>query len=353
MTIRWALVAGCLLGCAALANAIAQEAAPKQRLTLLSSFEAERLAPLMAQMQAEAGMEIKLEAADDDLILGRLARGAPVDLVLMSNVARLELAASAGLFGKLTPPGAERLPAVLREAEGRWAPIATVARPILIAQGKVKPGEIASYGDLAAPAWRGRVCLPQPSQPGLLLLLASMAHRRGVEAAQQWAAGAHANAVTPNLTPPINPEAIGALSEDIRLVEALASGVCDAAIISSRAIARLSDRPRDGDRAMLEKVGVVWPKADQGGASIDIIGAALPLSGQRAEAATKLVGWLLSDTGQRLFAEAVYAYPARPGVPLSNPLTRWGPFEADRTPLTDISGKLDAAREIADGVGWP
>lgn len=346
-------IAVCAALCGAPSGASAQDAPQKPRLTLLSSFDPERLAPMMAQMQAEAGMEIKLESADDDLILGRLAAGAPVDLVLMANYARLELAAAAGLLAKLTAPGAERLPAVLREGEGRWAPIATVARPILFAQGKVKQTEITSYADLAGPTWRGRLCLPQPNQPGLLLLLAGMTQRRGAEAAHQWATAVHGNAVTPKLTPPANPDAIGVLSEDIRLVEALASGACDAAIVSSRAIARLGDRPRDADRAMLEKVGVIWPKADQGGASIDIIGAALPVSGQRAEAATKLVGWLLGDAGQRLFAEAVYAYPARPGVPLSNPLTRWGPFEADRTPLTEISGQLDPAREIADKVGWP
>jgi len=350
---RRVLLAVAAVICVMSSSASAQEATQKPRLTLLSSFDPERLAPFMAQMQAEAGMEIKLESADDDLILGRLAAGAPVDLVLMSNVARLELAASAGLLAKLAPTGADRLPPVLREAEGRWVPIATVARPILFAQGKVKQTEITSYADLAGPVWRGRLCLPQPNQPGLLLLLAGMTHRRGVEAAQLWATGVHANAVALKLTPPINPEAVGVLSEDIRLVEALASGACDTAIVSSRAIARLGDRPRDADRTMLEKVGVVWPRADQGGASIDIIGAALPMSGQRAEAATKLVGWLLGDTGQRLFAEAVYAYPARPGVPLSNPLTRWGPFEADRTPLTEISGQLDAAREISDKVGWP
>ncbi|MFY7958711.1 MAG: extracellular solute-binding protein [Elsteraceae bacterium] len=353
MTVRRAIAAAAIAACLTLSCASAQEAGQKPRLTLMSSFEPERLAPLMAQMQTEAGMEIKLESADDDLILGRLAGGTPIDLVLMANYARLELAAAAGLLAKITPPGAERLPAVLRETEGRWAPIATVARPILYAQGKVKQTEVTSYGDLAAPAWRGRLCAPQPNQAGLLLLLASMTHRRGPEAAQHWAAGVHANAVTPKLTPPANPEAVGVLSEDIRLVEALASGACDVAIVSSRAIARLGDRPRDADRAMLEKVGVIWPKADQGGASIGIIGAALPASGQRAEAATKLVGWLLSDTGQRLFAEAVYAYPARPGVPLSNPLTRWGPFEADRTPLTEISTQIDAAREISDKVGWP
>lgn len=361
MSVRRAIIGGAVAASAVLCGAfpgaspraLAQEAPQKPRLSVLSPIDPERLAPLMAQMQAEAGMEIKLESSDDDLILGRLAAGAPVDLVLMTSYARLELAASAGLLARIAPPGAERLPAVLREAEGRWAPIATVARPILFAQGKVKQTEIASYADLAAPAWRGRLCLPQPNQPGLLLLLAGMAQRRGAEAAQLWAAAVHANAVTPKLTPPANPETISVLSEDIRLVEALASGACDAAIVSSRAIARLGDRPRDTDRAMLEKVGVIWPKADQGGASIDIIGAALPASGQRAEAATKLVGWLLGDTGQRLFAEAVYAYPARPGVPLSNPLTRWGPFEADRTPLADISGQLDAAREISDRVGWP
>ena len=332
---------------------VAQAQDAKPRLSLLSAFETERFAPLLAQMQAEAGMEIKFETLDDDLILGRLAAGASIDMILMANIARLEMAASAGLLSKLAPTGAERLPAVLREAEGRWVPVATVARPIVVALGKVKPAEITSYLDLASPAWKGRVCLSPPNHPGMLTLLGGMVHRRGPEIALQWASAINANAVTQRLALPANPDGVGAIYDDLRLIEALTSGGCDAAIVSSRAVARLGDRPRDADRAMVEKIAVVWPKNDQGGASIDIVGAALPATSTRPEAVTKLTSWLLGDAGQRLLAEAIYAYPARPGVPLSNPLTRWGPFEADRTPLSDISGQFDTAREIANKVGWP
>ena len=43
----------------------------------------------------------------------------------------------------------------------------------------------------------------------------------------------------------------------------------------------------------------------------------------------------------------------KPGVPLSNPVTRWGPFKADETPLSTLLPLLEQAGDLADHANWP
>jgi len=54
-----------------------------------------------------------------------------------------------------------------------------------------------------------------------------------------------------------------------------------------------------------------------------------------------------------VIADGLYAYPIKAGVPLTDALTRWGPFKADDTPLPTILSHLETARAIADKVKWP
>jgi ABC-type Fe3+ transport system substrate-binding protein len=63
--------------------------------------------------------------------------------------------------------------------------------------------------------------------------------------------------------------------------------------------------------------------------------------------------YLVSDAAQRALAEALYAYPIKGGVPLTDALTRWGPFKPDDTPLPEILSHLEDARAIAERVKWP
>jgi iron(III) transport system substrate-binding protein len=329
----------------------------RSRLTLLTGFDAGRLAPVLAALGSELQAEIVVDQQDEDVALARLIQGRPADLILIANLARLDLAARSGLFRAVPIAGVERLPPVLRDGERSWTPVASFARMIVVASGRGRPGEIQGYEDLARPGLARRLCLPPPGRPGALAWVASQLRRRGEEATLAWVRGMQANAVRLPAAAWLSIDqpapAAALVGDDLRLIEAVAAGACDVVMVSSRAVARLGDRPTEADRGLVDRIQVIWTRADQGGTAIDVIGAAVPEGAFRPETSARAVAWLLGDQGQRLLADALYAYPARPGVPLANPLLRWGPFEADRTSLADIAATLDGARALAQRAGWP
>lgn len=327
------------------------------RLTLYAAFDAQRLAPVLAEFQRHSGIAVTLVSDDPDLLLGRLlSEGAasPADLVLVPALARLERAAVAGLLQPVAQSEIEQaIPAHLRDPQARWFGLAVFARAIAFVSDKVKPGEVTTYADLAKPGIFGRLCLPPATRTSSRALVAAMINQKGEDNTAAWMRAVGANAV--KLPIEITAGKPLADGDDRALVRALAAGVCDIAVVGSRSMARLADRGDDADKAALDKLGLVWPNNAGKGTEVDIIGGAVPAASPptRRETLAKLLAWLASDAGQRLLAESVWAFPAKPGVPLSNPVTRWGPFRSDPTPLHALIPHLSAASRLTDQATWP
>ena len=333
----------------------AAPAPPPPKLTLYSSFDPARLAGLVAAITQSTGVELTLVIDDDDLLLGRLLHeGAksPADIVLLRNGARFERAATAGLLQALKLPAVEQaVPAGFRDPGARWFGLASFARVLVYAPDRVKPGELASYDSPTAPTWRGRLCLPPPHHPGYRTLLAGIIQHHGVDYAEAWARGMLANAAPPlDLPPPAKrtPETV-----DRTLVDALDAKACDITLLDSRTLTRFTDPNNRTERSELDRIAAVWPNQDSWGTQVDIIGAAMAAPSQQRETVQKVFEYLVSDAAQRALAEALYAYPIKGGVPLTDALTRWGPFKPDDTPLPEILSHLEDARTIAERVKWP
>lgn len=331
-------------------------AAEKPSLTIYGSFDPARLKPVFADFTNATGIQIQIEANEPDLLLGRLldeGAGTGADLVLLPNAARFDRAAVAGLLQPVAVPELERaIPAPYRDPGARWFAMALFARAIAYSSDKIKPGELQVYSDLVKPAYKGRVCLPGYSRPSNRALVAWMLYHLGPERTDNWVRGLALNGVSipPDDSPVTKPQFDG---DERPIVRALASGVCDAAIVGSRTLARLADRGDEGDKAALDKLGVVWPTQDGHGTQIDIVGIGITSATRKRDEAAKLLAYLAGDTAQRLLAEALWALPAKGGVPLSNPVTRWGPFRADGTTLASFLPLLGDAGTLAERAGWP
>jgi iron(III) transport system substrate-binding protein len=341
-----------MLGVAAAAD---PPPAPPPILTVYSSFDPVRIGPLIAAISKDTGVSIDLVGDDDDLLLGRLLREGEhsrADLLLLRNGARFERAATAGLLQAVKLPAIEQaVPAGFRDPGGRWFGIASFARVLVYAPDRVKPGELASYDSPTAPTWRGRLCLPPPHHPGYRTLLAGIVAHHGVDYGEAWARGMLANAAPPlDVAPPVKrtPEWV-----DRSLVDALDAKICDVTLLDSRTLTRFTDPANKTERRELDRIAAVWPNQDGWGTQVDVIGAAMAAASTQREAVQKVLEYLVSDAAQRVIAEAFYAYPIKGGVPLTDALTRWGPFKPDETPLPEILGRLGDARAIAERVKWP
>jgi iron(III) transport system substrate-binding protein len=286
----------------------------------------------------------RIEGGEDALFERIKAEGAasPADVFLTVDVARLWRADQAGIFAPVKSASLERrIPAAYRDPDGKWFGFSARARVIAYDKGKVRPGEIARYEDLADPRWKGEICTRSSSHPYNLSLIASMIVHLGREKALDWARG-----VTANLARPPR----GGDTDQLR---AVAAGECAIAISNHYYYVRLMRSAKPEDRTVVERVALVWPNQADRGTHVNISGGGRLRHAPNPNSAVLFLEYLASDGAQRHFANGNNEWPTVKGVQLGNPeLESLGPFKADALPLAQLGKIQPDAQRLADQVGW-
>jgi iron(III) transport system substrate-binding protein len=286
----------------------------------------------------------RIEGGEDALFERIKAEGAnsPADVFLTVDAARLWRAEQAGIFAPVKSTVLDkRIPAASRDADNKWFGFSARARVIAFDRSKIKPAELARYEDLAAPRWKGQICVRPSSHPYNLSLISSLISHLGEDKATDWARG-----VTANLARPPR----GGDTDQLRAVEV---GECSIAISNHYYYLRIMRSEKPEDRALIEKVGLIWPNQGDRGTHINISGGGMLRQAPNRDSAAKFLEYLASDTAQTLFANGNNEWPIVKGVKLANPaLESLGPFKTDPLPLANLGKSQAAAQRIADKVGW-
>ena len=282
-------------------------------------------------------------ASADELItrLEREGEASPADLLITVDAGRLHRAKERGL---LQPVSSSELSGVipenLRDPEGYWFGLTQRARILAYAKDRVHPEELSTYEALAGPEWAGRVLARSSENIYNLSLLASMIAANGAEVAEEWAAGVVSNMARP-------PQ-----GNDSDQVLDVAAGVGDVAIVNTYYVARLLNDGDPAARELAAGVGVFFPNQDGRGAHVNVSGAGVTSHAPNAGNAVRLIEFLVSDEAQAVFAETIFEYPVRPGVPWAETLHSWGRFRPDPLNLQRL-GELNSDAVMAfDRAGW-
>jgi iron(III) transport system substrate-binding protein len=286
----------------------------------------------------------RIEGGEDALFERIKTEGAnsPADVFLTVDVARLWRAEQAGIFAPLKSSLLDkRIPVPFRDADNKWFGFSARARVIAYDKSKIKPAELARYEDLASPKWKGQICVRPSSHPYNLSLISSMINHLGEEKATEWARG-----VTGNLARPPR----GGDTDQLKGVEV---GECSLAISNHYYYVRLMRSQKPEERALVEKVGIIWPNQADRGTHINISGGGLLAQAPNRDAGVKFLEYLASDAAQTLFAKGNNEWPIVKGAKLENPaLESLGEFKTDALPLANLGKTQAAAQRIADKVGW-
>jgi hypothetical protein len=146
-------------------------------------------------------------------------KATPADLFFVIDAGTLQIAAEEGL---LQPVDSEVLrtviPPELRDPQNRWFALTQRVRTIVYNSNKVKPSELSTYEALADRKWRGRLCMRPATHIYTISLVAGMIANLGERRAEQVVRGWVANRPT-------------FIDSDSRILENIAAGKCDVAII--------------------------------------------------------------------------------------------------------------------------
>jgi iron(III) transport system substrate-binding protein len=286
----------------------------------------------------------RIEGTDDALIERILQEGSasPADILFTVDAGRLWRAEQAGIFQAVESPVLrERIPAQLRHPEGKWFGFSSRARMIFYDKERIEAGAITRYEDLADPRWIGEICVRSGGNIYNLSLMAAMIAHHGAEAAEQWAAGVVANLAR-------NPQ-----GGDTDQIKAVAAGECGIAVANSYYFARLLTSDDPADRAVVARLGWVFPNQEDRGTHVNISGAGIAANAPNPSQALAFLEFLASSEAQTRFARGNNEYPVVSGAALDNPaLEQLGPFKADPLDAALYGIHQADAQRALDRVGW-
>ncbi|HET8748323.1 MAG TPA: extracellular solute-binding protein [Ramlibacter sp.] len=325
--------------------------AQEQVLNLYSARHYPTDEALYGNFTKATGIKINRVDADDAGILARLkAEGAasPADVILLVDAARLYKGEVDGLFRPIKSKVLEdAIPAQYRSAssaEGTtWFGFSTRARVIVYDKAKVKREDVDTYEELADPKNKGKVCLRSGSHPYNLSLFGAVTEHLGEQKAEAWLKG-----IVDNM-------ARAPKGGDTDQIKAVGSGECQVAVSNSYYVARLMRSEAAADKALMEKVGVVFPNQSSWGTHVNIAGGAVAKNSKNTANAIKFLEYLSSPEAQNHFANGNNEWPTARGVKVNNPaLTALGggDFKAETIPLAKVGANQVKVQQMLDRVGF-
>jgi iron(III) transport system substrate-binding protein len=298
------------------------------------------------------GIKINRVDADDAGILARLkAEGAasPADVILLVDAARLWRAEVDGLFQPIKSKVLEdAIPANLRAKPAdnggtAWFGLSTRARVMVYDKVKFNKSDVDTYEKLADPKFKGSLCIRSGSHPYNLSLFGALTEHLGPQKTEAWA-----KSLVDNM-------ARSPKGGDTDQIRAVAAGECGVAVTNSYYLARLMRSSKPEDRAVAEKVGVVFPNQSSWGTHMNVAGGAVARHAKNSANAVQFLEYLASPAAQNHFANGNNEWPAAKGVNFDNPALKsmiGSGFKSELIPISAVGMNQIKVQQMLDRVGF-
>lgn len=331
----------CLLAAATLAIALStpSSAVEPDRLVVYSGRAERLIKPILDAFQAKTGIQVDLLSSGTTELINRLqAEGArtPADLLITNDAGSLERARELGLLHPLTTPEiTTAIPSQFRAADNSWIGLSGRFWVVVYNTTLVKPADLRSLLDLATPRWKDKIAIPNAGSEYLQAGVSVLKAVYGDDRTKQFLEGLKINAGT---------QVYGKSSQ---IVEAVAKGQVAIGVVNHYYVYRhLAAQPG-------APIAVLMPDQHEGGmgAIINVAGIGLTAHTKRAESARRLVEYLVSEEGQKLFADLNKEYPLHPRVAADPTLP---PFKAMRiapVPLARLAELREPAMALIERTG--
>ncbi|NJM43526.1 MAG: extracellular solute-binding protein [Brachymonas sp.] len=310
---------------------------------------------LFSDFTKATGIKVNRVNADDAGIINRLkAEGSssPADVILLVDAARLWRGEVDGLYAPVKSKLLEdAIPEKFRAKatpEGtNWFGFSTRARVVVYNKANTKREDVDTYEELADVKNKGKLCTRSGSHPYNLSLFGAVQEHLGAEKTESWLKGLVANMAR-------DPK-----GGDTDQIKAAASGECAIALTNTYYLARLMRSTAPEDRAVMEKVGIVFPNQGTWGTHMNIAGGAMAKHAKNREAAVKFLEYLASPAAQKHFADGNNEWPTAKGVKMENAALQamlvgngGDGFKTETIPVSVIGMNQVKVQQMLDRVGY-
>jgi iron(III) transport system substrate-binding protein len=290
-----------------------------------------------AEFTKETGIEVRFTFGSDAELRERLkaeGRFTPADVLFTVDAANLWLAAQEGILRPINSDVLEsNIPDYLQDPSNQWYALSLRIRTIAYHPDRVNPAEISTYESLADPKWAGRICWRPSTKSYTQSLVSSLIVHHGYDKAKEIVSGWAKNSKE-------------YIDSDTKILEAIAAGGCDVGVVNHYYLARLLDKDANFP------VKLLWANQDDRGVHVNASGAGVTTYARHPENAIRLLEWLSTERGQRLFADSNFEYPANPAVTPHELIKSWGEFKRDTVQISEIGSLQADAVKLMNEAGY-
>ncbi len=324
------------------ASLVTTATASAQTVNLYTTREPGLIQPLMDAFTKSTGIKVNSIFVKDGLAERVAAEGtrSPADLLMTVDIGSLLDLVDKGLTQPVQSATVERaIPANLRGAKGDWFALSLRAR-VVYAAANLAVSSI-TYEQLADPKWKGKVCTRAGQHPYNTALIAAHIAHHGEARTEAWLNGLKAGL------------ARAATGGDRDGARDIMGGICDIAIANSYYVGLMRSGAGGPDQQKWgAAIKVILPTFAGGGTHVNVSGAAVARNSPNRAAAIRFLEYLVSDEAQKIYAEANYEYPVKPGVAVHPIIAALGPLKVDGLSLAEIARHRATASKLVDKVGF-
>jgi iron(III) transport system substrate-binding protein len=309
-----------------------------EEVVVYSARNEQLIKPLFDAYTKQTGVEVKFITDKEGPLMARLkAEGAntPADVLITVDAGNLWQAATQDLLQPINSATLQaNIPVHLRDPKNLWFGLSVRARTIFYNPQKVKSTELDTYEDLAAPQWKGRVCLRTSKKVYNQSLVAMLIEEHGPAKTEQIVKGW------------VNNLATDVFPDDTAMLEAIGAGQCDVGIANNYYFGRLMTK-----KPTLP-VSLFWANQKGRGVHVNVSGAGMTKFAKNPQGAQKLIEWLSSEKAQNLFTDLDYEFPANPKIKADSKLVAWGDFKQNLINVAKAGELQVDSVKLMDRVGY-
>lgn len=312
-----------------------------QEVNLYTTREPKLIKPLLDKFTDKTGIKVNTSFIKEGIVEKIKAEKelSPADVLMTADIGNLMDLEQSDAFQALDSELLkEVIPSHLRSSDNTWFALSIRDR-VLYADPSLKLSSF-HYEDLAAPEWKGKVCIRSAQHPYNIGLIAAMLAHNGEHMTEQWLRDVKANLAR-------NPT-----GGDRDVARDILGNICALGLANAYYAAQMKTAKSGSEqRKWGDAISVIRPTfVKSGGTFVNVSGAGIARHAKNRDNAIKLMEYLVSEEGQKIYASADYEYPVRKNVPVDPILESFGPLTVDTLPLKEIAALRKQASSLVDRV---
>ncbi|MFV2058040.1 MAG: ABC transporter substrate-binding protein [Thiohalomonadales bacterium] len=320
---------------------VATSASSAEKLTIFSGRSDKFVKPVIKAFTDTTGIEVVIHAGKSTGLLNKLkleAGRTEADLYISNDAGNLQKGVEFGLFQALPGDLLAPIPANYRDPKNNWVGISARARVLVVNKKAFSKDNIpTSIFDLAEPRFKDKLAITHSSNESFIAGTTVYMQLAGKQKTKQWLLGMKKNV------------AGKVYNKHSKIVKAVASGKKSIGLVNHYYIYRFLAKHPDAP------IKIVLPDQSSEGMGIawNVAGIAISKFSKHSEAAKKLIKFLISAEGQKIFANVNNEYPTRKGVATAAAIPPLATMKIADVGMVQLGVLRNQTIDLIESVGMP